>query len=192
MMRRVDVAPADAARSPLAPRSDQQRIAGMSMLELVIGLTILGLLIAASIPSLVGYLNLRQLSLADTQVIADLRAAADRARTQHLLVRVTFVGGSGIYIVDTWSPALGGDRCDASLVPAGQGTWNPAERDRLPPGLTVATVPTINPFVFSCLGTPDDPSTGTSILPAESPLSVTIGNTAGTQTVAVDMGGRVQ
>jgi type II secretory pathway pseudopilin PulG len=165
---------------------------GTTMLELSMALVLVAVLIALAMPSLLGYLDARRLSLGDTQLVSDLRGAADRARTQHVLVRLTFTVGSGSYTVETWSPLSGGDRCDPSLLPGGQGTWTMTERDALPPRLAVSAVPVIDPFVFSCLGTPDDPATGAPILPAENPLTLTIANGAGTRTVTVDLGGRVE
>src|SRR5579875_167756 len=131
-----------------SPRLSRATAGGFTLIEVVVALVLMGILLA--LPSLSGYLASRNLDLGGQQVVADLRAAEDRARTQHVLVRVTFTGGSGTYTVDTWSPTSGqlSDRCNLALLSSNGGSWVPAERESLPSGVTVSSAPLVNPLVF--------------------------------------------
>lgn len=173
-------------------RSDWRRAGegGFTLIEVVVALVLLGILLVLAIPSLSGYLASRNLDLAGQQVVADLRSAQDRARTQRLLVRVTFTGGSGTYTVATWNPTSGqiSDRCNLSLLATGGGgTWVPAERVTLPSGVTVSAVPLVNPLVFSCLGLPYDAQGN----PVSTDQSLTVSNQAGSRTALIGAGGQV-
>src|SRR5579875_653333 len=123
------------------------------------------------------------------EVVVDLRAAEARARTQHVLVRVTFTGGSGTYTVDTWSPTSGqlSDRCNLALLSSNGGSWVPAERESLPSGVTVSSAPLVNPLVFSCLGLPYS----TAGVAVTTDQTVTIANQAGQRTAVIGVGGQI-
>ena len=162
------------------------------MIEAAVALAILGLLAALAMTALSGYSAGRQLAQGRVQLVSDLRTAADRARTMHRLVRVTLTAGSGGYVVETWTPPSGADPCDGSFLPAGQGAWAVSENDTLPQAVSVTGVPAVDPFVFSCLGTPYDPSTGATILGTQSPLVIVLSAHNATAVVTVNLGGLVQ
>jgi|GEM_PF-1381630 prepilin-type N-terminal cleavage/methylation domain-containing protein len=172
-----------------SPRLSRATAGGFTLIEVVVALVLMGILLVLAIPSLSGYLASRNLDLGGQQVVADLRAAEDRARTQHVLVRVTFTGGSGTYTVDTWSPTSGqlSDRCNLALLSSNGGSWVPAERESLPSGVTVSSAPLVNPLVFSCLGLPYS----TAGVAVTTDQTVTIANQAGQRTAVIGVGGQI-
>src|SRR5579875_223295 len=150
-----------------SPRLSRATAGGVTLIEVVVALVLMGILLVLAIPSLSEY----------------------RARTQHVLVRVTFTGGSGTYTVDTWSPTSGqlSDRCNLALLSSNGGSWVPAERESLPSGVTVSSAPLVNPLVFSCLGLPYS----TAGVAVTTDQTVTIANQAGQRTAVIGVGGQI-
>lgn len=170
-------------RTPGSARTD----AGLSLIELTVALAIMGLLIVIAIPLLSGYQATRNLDLGGQQLVSDLRAAEDRARTQHYLNLVSFTVASGAYAVQTLSPTGGAvtNRCALPVA----GTWFTAENDQLPSGLTVnSTSLTSNQLLFSCQGMPYNSTGGTAYTADQ---TVVIRNAAGSRTITVRASGEV-
>jgi len=175
-----------AAQKPRTPGSAPTD-AGLSLIELTVALAIMALLIIIAIPLLSGYQASRNLDLGGQQLVSDLRAAEDRARTQHYLSLVSFTTASGAYAVKALSPT-GGAVTNRCALPAA-GTWSTAENDQLPSGVTVnSTSLTSNQLLFSCLGMPYN-STGGSAYTTDQ--TVVISNSAGSRTITVRASGEV-
>ncbi len=162
------------------------REGGLSLVELMVALAIIAVLLVAAIPLLQGYQASRNLDLGAQQLTAALRAAADRARTEHYLTLVSFTTASGTYTVQTLSPA-GGAVANRCAIPVA-GTWSTVETDQLPSGLTVASASfPSDQLLFTCQGMPDD-TTGT---PYSTDQTIVIANNAGSRTIAVRASGEV-
>jgi len=162
------------------------RTDGLSLVELMVALAIIAALLVAAIPLLQGYQASRNLDLGAQQLTAALRAAADRARTEHYLTLVFFTTASGTYTVQTLSPT-GGAVANRCAIPVA-GTWSTVETDQLPSGLAVtsASFPS-DELLFTCQGMPDD-NTGT---PYAADQTIVIANSAGSRTIAVRVSGEV-
>ncbi|HLJ61971.1 MAG TPA: prepilin-type N-terminal cleavage/methylation domain-containing protein [bacterium] len=175
-----------AAWTPRTPGSAPAD-AGLSLIELTVALAIMALLIIIAIPLLSGYQASRNLDLGGQQLVSDLRAAEDRARTQHYLSLVSFTAASGAYAVEALSPT-GGAITNRCALPV-SGTWSTAENDLLPSGVTVnSTSLTSNQLLFSCLGMPFN-NTGATAYTTDQ--TVVISNSAGSRTITVRASGEV-
>ncbi|MBM3744437.1 MAG: prepilin-type N-terminal cleavage/methylation domain-containing protein [Acidobacteria bacterium] len=137
------------------------QVRGLSLIELVVVLAIVSLLVGAS---LVGFNISRtpqMLSLAASQVAADLRATQQRARLERWEYTAAFSVGSNQY----------------GLARAGGG-W--AHRVQLPRGvIVVETTWRGNKVTFSTFGNPDHPGV------------IRVRNRAGERSVHVDAMGRI-
>ncbi len=134
---------------------------GMTLLELLVVLAIIGLLFAGGAVGLNISRSPRTLGLAAERVAGDLRAAQQRARQERAEYAVTFSVGSGAYEI-----TKGGQRS--------------GERVELPRGVIIAdTTWREHRVTFSTYGNPD--RTGT----------VRIQNRAGERAVDVDQYGRI-
>ena len=185
----------DTGRSAASPRfgkdgmwrrAGARSTRGFTMIEMVVALAIIGVLMIAAIPLLIGYRASRNLDLGAQQLTADLRAAADRARTEHYLILVSFTPASGAYQVQSLSPTNGiSGRCALPVA----GTWSTVERDHLPSRLTVtSTSLASNELLLSCQGMPYN-STGSTAYTTDQ--SIVVADSAGSRAVTVRTSGEV-
>ncbi len=107
---------------------------GMTLLELVAALVILGVLLGLAYPSWQRFRAHQGLRYAAAQVATDLREAQERAKAERAEYRATFPSGSGQYQVER----------------VGGGFQHRAE---LPQGVTVSSGVTVT---FSAFGRPDN------------------------------------
>jgi prepilin-type N-terminal cleavage/methylation domain-containing protein len=107
---------------------------GMSLVELVAALVILGVLLGLAYPSWQRFRAHQSLRYGAAQVATDLREAQERAKAERKEYRVTFTAGSGEYTVER----------------VGGGFTHRAE---LPPGVRVSGGAVVS---FSAYGRPNE------------------------------------
>lgn len=168
----------------LTPRKIQQ---GMSLIELGIGLVIVGILIAASLPSFMAWIQNTQIRTASESMLNGLQMARTEAARRNL--RVVFTLGSqsdwtvGCLNVTTACPAAIQSRV------SGEGSKN-ASVTVTPAGATQVTFNGIGFVVANSDGsasiTQIDVDVPTSILPADESRNLRIAISSGGQVLMCD------
>lgn len=103
---------------PMAkPRTAAAR--GLTIIELMIVVAVLGVLIALVAPSLRGMLSAQRVRGVNAELVTDLQHARSEAARRNRDVRVAFQNSSGLscYVAYTEPPSATSGSCDCSLTP---------------------------------------------------------------------------
>lgn len=137
---------------------------GMSLVELVVSLLILGVLLGLAYPSWQRFQAHQSLRYAAAPVATDLREAQERAKAERQVYRAVFVSGASEYHVERVDRVGGGFRHLASL----------------PRGVVVQGGTSVTSVTFSAFGRP------------RKDYTITLQNAYGAATVTVTGGGGIR
>jgi prepilin-type N-terminal cleavage/methylation domain-containing protein len=98
--------------------SRQQRRRGVSLIEVLVGLAILGLLMALAVPSMKSFISRHKVSAISAEFLSDLYLARSESVQRGQTVGVIFNENANWTCYTIYTPEDSGGNCDCTLAPS--------------------------------------------------------------------------
>jgi prepilin-type N-terminal cleavage/methylation domain-containing protein len=144
--------------APVTDISHFQRRRGVSMIEVLVGLAILGLLMALAVPSMKSFISKHKVSAISAELLADYYLARSESVQRGQPVGVIFTENASLTCYTIYTPESSGGNCDCTLA-AGRSCSRTISTE-----LKTVRIPTSSRVTIRPTSTPVKTTDGTRLL----------------------------